>query len=349
METKIYHITDPEEDFDKIAEAAEVLKNGGLVAFPTDTVYAVGAAISQYDAIERLFEVKNRPKDNPMSVLVARDLDIHMVADFTAPNSAAVANFIEMFWPGPLTIVMKRLDYRVLGIITGGSQKIGVRMPDNAIAQALINEVENPVVAPSANISGHPSPTTGQHVIDELNGKVDMILVGPDCKLGIESTIVDLSDDHPVILRKGPLTRDQLQEACPRKIIELSEEEMERLRNPERKESQSLEDMAPGLKYKHYQPKTPFILYTGAPEAVKGAIRAAEKKMTKEGKKVGIIDFDGDETLAANLFYKELRKLDEEGLDMILGAGLPEIGLGGAVMDRMRKATGDSVVNVDRT
>lgn len=346
MDTIIYHITDPDEDYDKIAEAAEVMNNGGLVAFPTDTVYALGAAITQFDAIQKLFEVKNRPKDNPMSVLVARDLDMHMVADFTAPNAQAAANFIEMFWPGPLTLVMKRLSFRVLGEITGGRENIGVRMPDNDIARALIAEVGNPVVAPSANISGHPSPTTGQHVIDELNGKVDMILVGPDCKLGIESTILDISDDHPLILRKGPLTREQLQEACPRTIYELAEGELEKMLKGE--EEPDLEELAPGLKYKHYQPKATFILYTGAPEACTGAIRSAAKKMEKEGKSVGIIDFMGDAKEAANKFYLELRRLDEEGKDIIMCAGLPEVGLGGAVMDRMRKASGGEVVNLDR-
>lgn len=348
METIIYHITDPDEDYDKIAEAAEVMNKGGLVVFPTDTVYAVGAAISQFDAIQKLFEVKNRPKDNPMSVLVARDLDMHMVADFTAPNAPVAANFIEMFWPGPLTLVMKRLSFRVLSEVTGGRETIGVRMPDNDIARALINEVGNPVVAPSANISGHPSPTTGQHVIDELNGKVDMILVGPDCKLGIESTILDITDEHPVILRKGPLTREQLQEACPRKIYELAEGEFEKMLSSGGEEKVDLEALAPGLKYKHYQPKASFLLYKGAPEACTGAIRSAAKRMEKEGKKVGVIDFHGDAKEAANKFYLELRRLDEEGVDMIMCAGLPEVGLGGAVMDRMRKASGGEVVDLDR-
>lgn len=348
METIIYHITDPEEDFDKIAEAAEVMNNGGLVAFPTDTVYAVGAAISQFDAIQKLFEVKNRPKDNPMSVLVARDLDMHMVADFTAPNAQAAANFMEMFWPGPLTLVMKRLSFRVLAEVTGGRDNIGVRMPDDEIARALINEVGNPVVAPSANISGHPSPTTGQHVIDELNGKIDMILVGPDCKVGIESTILDVSDEHPVILRKGPLTREQLQPACPREIYELADGEFEKMLNGSGEDA-SLEELAPALKYQHYQPKASFLLYVGAPEACTGAIRSAAKKMEKEGKSVGIIDFMGDAKEAAAKFYLELRRLDEEGKDLIMCAGLPEVGLGGAVMDRMRKASGGEVVNLDRS
>ena len=220
METKIYRITDPEKDHDKIVEAAEIMKNGGLVAFPTDTVYALGAVISQEEAVRKLYEVKNRPKDNPVGVLVARDLDMHMVADITAPNTSWADDFIEAFWPGPLTLVMPKLGFRVLTEITAGQDTVAVRQPDNAIARALISECDEPVAAPSANISGHPSPTTGQHVIDELNGKIDMILIGEDCPVGIESTIVLLKEDNPIVLRKGAITREQLQEVISKKILE---------------------------------------------------------------------------------------------------------------------------------
>ena len=223
METKIYKITDPEKDRDKIAEAAEILKNGGLVAFPTDTVYAVGALLSQEKAIERIFEVKNRPKDNPIGVLVGRDLDLHLVADITAPNTQIYSDLVEKFWPGPLTLVMPCLEFRIPAAALAGRDTVGVRMPDNDIARALITECEEPIVAPSANISGHPSPTTGQHVIDDLNGKIDMILVGDDCPVGIESTIIDLTHDHPVILRKGVVSKEELQTVSPRKILEVPE------------------------------------------------------------------------------------------------------------------------------
>lgn len=191
------------------------------MAFPTDTVYAVGASINCEEAVDRLFEVKQRPKDNPISVLVARDLDVHLVIDITAPNNQFMSKFVEEFWPGPLTIVMPRIQGRVPSNVTGGKLSVGVRQPDDPIARALIDEVGAPVAAPSANISGHPSPTTGQHVIDDLNGKVDMILVGPDCKTGIESTIIDLSGDFPIIVRPGTITKDQLQEVIPRRIYEV--------------------------------------------------------------------------------------------------------------------------------
>ena len=223
VETKIYHITDPVADHDKIAEAAEIIKNGGVVAFPTDTVYAVGASLDDEKAIERIFEVKNRPKENPVSVLVGRDLDMHLCINIISPNNNIASRFIENFWPGPLTIVMPRILSRVPSIVTAGNLGVGVRMPDDPIALALINEAGVPVVAPSANISGHPSPTTGQHVIDDLNGKVDMILVGPDCKTGIESTIVDLTGEYPVITRPGSITIDQLQDLVPRKVYQVKE------------------------------------------------------------------------------------------------------------------------------
>ena len=176
-------------------------------------------------AVDKLFEVKQRPKDNPVSVLVARDLDIHLVIDITAPNNQFMSRFVEEFWPGPLTIVMPRILGRVPENVTGGRLSVGVRQPDDPIARALIDEVGVPLAAPSANISGHPSPTTGQHVIDDLNGKVDMILVGPDCKTGIESTIIDLSYELPVIVRPGSITKDQLQEVIPRRIQEVPQED----------------------------------------------------------------------------------------------------------------------------
>lgn len=221
METKIYTITDLERDHEKIVEAAEILQNGGLVAFPTDTVYALGASVDNEEAIEKLFEVKNRPKANPMNILVSRDLDMHLCVDITAPNVLFASNLIEEFWPGPLTIILPRILGRVPSVATAGLLGVGVRQPDDDIARALIDEAGVPLVAPSANLSGHPSPTTGQHVIDDLNGKVDMILVGPDCKTGIESTVLDLTREYPVIVRPGTITREQIQEIVPRRVYEV--------------------------------------------------------------------------------------------------------------------------------
>ena len=146
---------------------------------------------------------------------------MHLCIDITAPNGQFASRLIEEFWPGPLTVIMPRIIGRVPSEVTGGLLGIGVRQPDDDIARALIDEVGTPVVAPSANLSGHPSPTTGQHVIDDLNGKVDMILVGPDCKTGIESTVVDLTRDYPVIVRPGTITREQIQEVIPRKVYEV--------------------------------------------------------------------------------------------------------------------------------
>lgn len=223
METKIYHITDPVTDRDKIVEAAECIRNGGIVAFPTDTVYAIGTSLDHDASIEKMFEIKNRSKENPVSVLVGRDLDMHLCIDIISPNNMIMSRFIEHFWPGPLTIIMPRILTRVPSIVTAGKLGVGVRMPDNEIAKALLIEADIPVVAPSANLSGRPSPTTGQHVIDDLNGKVDIILVGPDECSGIESTIVDLTGEYPVITRPGPITIDDLQDLVPRKVFQLTE------------------------------------------------------------------------------------------------------------------------------
>ena len=221
METKIYQITDPEKDAEKIEEAAEIIRNGGIVAFPTDTVYALGASLDKPEAIDRLFEVKNRPKENPMNILVSRGLDMHLCVDIVRPNWVFASKLLEEFWPGPLTIIMPKVIGRVSNQITGGLEGVGVRQPDDPIARALIDAVGDPVVAPSANVSGKPSPTTAQHVIDEFNGKIDMILAGPDCKTGIESTVIDFTREYPVIVRPGTITKDQIQELIPRKVYEV--------------------------------------------------------------------------------------------------------------------------------
>lgn len=221
METKVLRITDPQADHDKIEEAAEIIRNGGIVAFPTDTVYALGASMENEEAIEKLYEVKQRPKENPMNILVARDLDIHTVINLTSTSSIFMSKLIENFWPGPLTIVMDRLPVYVSSLITAGMDTVGVRQPDDPIATELIYAVDHPIVAPSANISGHPSPTTAQHVIDEFDGKIDAILVGPDCKEGIESTIIDLSKEYPIILRPGTITIDEIQDVLPKRVYQV--------------------------------------------------------------------------------------------------------------------------------
>lgn len=218
METKIYTITDPEKDRDKIREAAEVIAAGGIVAFPTDTVYALGCDMNNEKALRKLFEVKQRPGDNPVSVLVGRDLDACLIVDITAENSQWMTRFIENYWPGPLTMIMPRISERISLFITGGGKNVAVREPNDPIALALLAECENPIAAPSANISGHPSPTSAQHVIDEFDGKIDMILAGPDCKEGVESTVLDMTESTMKIIRPGSITKEQLEEVIPRKI-----------------------------------------------------------------------------------------------------------------------------------
>ncbi len=221
METRIYNITDPEKDKEKIEEAAELMRNGGIVAFPTDTVYALGCCLDHEDAIDKLFEVKNRARDNPIGVLVARDLDMHLCIDIVSPNNQFAARLIENFWPGPLTIIMPRILSRVPDNLVSGLRTVGVRQPDDPVAQALIYAVGAPVAATSANISGNPAPVTARHVIDDFDGKIDMILAGQDCKTGMASTIIDLSGDDLVVTRQGPLTVEQMQEVIPKRILTL--------------------------------------------------------------------------------------------------------------------------------
>ena len=201
---------------ENIAKAGKILKNGGVVAIPTETVYGLAANALDKKAVAKIFAAKGRPADNPLIVHITDAKDIKKYA---YPNEKAAA-LAKKFWPGPLTMILPKKDC-IPDIVSAGLDTVAIRCPSHPVARAIINAAGVPLAAPSANISGHPSPTTGQHVIDDLNGKVDMILVGPDCKTGIESTIIDLSGDFPTIVRPGTITKDQLQEVIPRRIYEV--------------------------------------------------------------------------------------------------------------------------------
>ena len=201
---------------ENIAKAGKILKNGGVVAIPTETVYGLAAHALDKKAVAKIFAAKGRPADNPLIVHITDAKDIEKYA---YPNEKAAA-LAKKFWPGPLTMILPKKEC-IPNIVSAGLDTVAIRCPSHPVARAIINAAEVPLAAPSANISGHPSPTTGQHVIDDLNGKVDMILVGPDCKTGIESTIIDLSGDFPTIVRPGTITKDQLQEVIPRRIYEV--------------------------------------------------------------------------------------------------------------------------------
>lgn len=334
MKTKILENT--KADIDK---AAGILRKGGLVAFPTETVYGLGANAFDEDAVGRVYEAKGRPSDNPMIVHISRASDIGQLTRMLSPD---IVTLIENFWPGPLTLVVKKrpeVPYRT----TGELDTVAVRMPDNETALNLISTALCPVAAPSANLSGSPSPTRAQDVIDDLDGRVDAIIRGEDCRVGIESTVVDMTGDVPTILRPGIITADNLEAALGKKVV------YDKGLSPEEgAPGEDYKPKSPGMKYKHYAPKAEMIVVEGERSKVKSEIERLKTLNEKLGNNVGVILFEEKAFIeAAHDFFARLRDLDREGVDLILAGALSDTdGVGFAVMNRMLKSAGYNIVRV---
>ena len=356
-------ILEPTEE--NIALAAKIIVDGGLVAFPTETVYGLGADALNPAAVGKVYSAKGRPSDNPMIVHIARASDIGQLTSKLSPDLVAL---IDNFWPGPLTLVVKKKKEVPL-ITTGGLDSVGVRMPDEDVALKLLTYAGVPVAAPSANLSGKPSPTKASHVIEDLRGKVDAILTGPDCRLGIESTVLDMTGEIPMILRPGMITKEDL-EAVLKKPVEL---DPSLLAAPGANvngysasdadgysgqagdfdsqtgiESPEFKPKAPGMKYKHYAPKAEMVVIEGRRERVKQELVRLKALNEGIGRKVGIILFEEKAFReAAHDFFAELRELDSQDVDLILAGALSDAdGLGFAVMNRMLKSSGYNIVKV---
>ena len=348
METKIINI-DHENYFNKILNyPAKVLKEGGLVAFPTETVYGLGCNALDEDAITKIFEVKGRPGDNPLIVHIS---EIEMLDSLVKDYSGIVKKVISKFWPGPLTIVFKSSDL-VPSSVTAGLDTVAIRVPSNAIAQKLIEIADVPVAAPSANLSGKPSPTSAKHVIDDLSGKIECIIDGGDCKVGLESTVLDMSSDQPTILRPGGVTIEELRNVIPSVIYD------EALKNLE------LIPKSPGMKYVHYSPEAEvyilenFDYSPGSIEKIEEIIKNdfLDKKIGFMGSKSFVKYFDnhygislGDENdfnqIASNLF-RALRSFDDQSVDIVISESFELIGVGHAIMNRLRKSAGYKTINL---
>ncbi len=319
---------------ENILTAGRMLKDGKLVAFPTETVYGLGADAFNEDAVKRVYLAKGRPSDNPMIVHID---SVEMLNSLTVEVTADMKKLADAFWPGPITMVCNKVD-RLPSVTTGGLGTVGVRMPGNSIARDLITAAGVPVAAPSANISGRPSPTKKEHVIHDLDGKVDCILTGDDSRVGIESTVIDMTGDIPVILRPGIIGRTEISNILNKEVIIdrglVADDEIPK---------------APGMKYRHYAPKADMVIYRGDDHLkVNSRIMEEKKRLESEGKRVGVILFGEDEyKRAAHDFFARLRELDAEGVDMILAAGLSEEDdTGFAVMNRMLKSAGFNVEEV---
>ena len=334
MKTKIFR-----ETTEDIKEAAEIIASGGLVAFPTETVYGLGADALNADAVGRVYAAKGRPSDNPMIVHISSRDDILRLTERISPD---MEKLIDAFWPGPMTMIVKRLPV-IPDTTTGGLDTVGLRMPSEETARKLIELSGCPIAAPSANLSGKPSPTTAQHVIDDLDGRVDGIICGKNCRVGIESTVIDLTEETPMILRPGIITKADIEKVLGKEILL----DPTLNKRPDLFNNGDFRPKAPGMKYKHYAPKAEMIIFEGSNESVNKAIEEERLKREADGQKVCVINFDDSarETAAKN-YFAMLREADKEGCDVILGRALTEEGVGFSVMNRMLKSAGYNVKEV---
>ena len=301
METRILGTTEAD-----IRLAAEMIQKGGLVAFPTETVYGLGADALNAEAVGKVYAAKGRPSDNPMIVHIAQKSDMNKLTDGITPE---VERLMEAFRPGPLTMVVPAKDV-IPKVTTGGLATVGVRMPEDAIARALISAAGVPIAAPSANLSGKPSPTRYTHVAEDLDGRIDAIIAGDDCKAGIESTVVDMTGEVPTILRPGVITREMLHEALNGEVAvdPALFEKPDIFNNDGNGLLQTGEDFhpkAPGMKYKHYAPRAEMTIFSGEREKVKLAMAEEKMRRAAQGQKVEVIVYDdADPQTAAHDFLQ---------------------------------------------
>lgn len=324
---------------ENIALAAGIIADGGLVAFPTETVYGLGADALNAEAVGKVYAAKGRPSDNPMIVHIASKADFARLTPYITED---MEKLMEAFWPGPLTMVVPRKPL-IPDTTTGGLNTVGIRMPDHLVALELISKSGCPIAAPSANLSGKPSPTVAQHVVDDLDGRVDAILCSNDCQVGIESTVIDMTGERPMILRPGVITKKDFEEVLGKVVL------MDPTLNqrPGDRGDAEFAPKSPGMKYKHYAPNAPMLVFEGDPDEVRCAI--IEEKILREsrGEKVAAMLFDEtDERAAAQKFFAQLREADKANVDVILAAAMPEEGIGFSVMNRMLKSAGYNIKKI---
>ena len=353
MDTKVVVINPDKIDkpaVDALEEAGRLLRAGELVAFPTETVYGLGGNAMREEAAKKIYSAKGRPSDNPLIVHVS---DMDQVEQVAADIPKEAHILMKKFWPGPLTIVFRKKDEVPYGT-TGGLDTVAVRMPSHKVARELIRRSGVLIAAPSANLSGRPSPTCGEHVYDDLNGRISMIIDGGHVGIGIESTIVDVTGDVPMILRPGFVTEEMLRSAIGEVAVDQA------ILGPM---ADGVKPKAPGMKYKHYAPKAELTLFEGNAGDVVERINNLISDNTAKGLKTGVIACDetadryiGGEVLsvgtrqdemtrAGNLYYI-LRQLDDINVDVIYGESFEEHNLGRAIMNRLLKAAGYKVVHL---
>lgn len=350
MNTKIVKTEDGNED-EVIREAGEILKSGGLVAFPTETVYGLGGDALKEDAARRIYSAKGRPSDNPLIVHIA---DIGALDELASEIPECAYKLAEAFWPGPLTMIFKKKDIVPYGT-TGGLDTVAIRMPSHPVAHRLIKDSGVYIAAPSANLSGRPSPTRAEHVIEDMDGRIDMIIDGGAIEIGIESTIVDVTCEVPMILRPGYVTADMIRDVLGDVCFDETVLAHTTVKG---------QPKAPGMKYRHYAPKAELTIFEGENEKVVSKINELAVKYEYDGLKVGILSSNENEhkyahgevvvvgsrenehEVAAHLF-DVLRHFDHIDVDVILSEGFSEDSFGQAVMNRLIKAAGHHIEIVE--
>ena len=347
MITKIVKIEQVKEQKEALHEAGEILRSGGLVAFPTETVYGLGANGLDAEACAGIYAAKGRPSDNPLILHVANRSMVEQIAAVIPPLAEKL---MAAFCPGPITLIMQRKAI-VPDRITGGLSTVGIRMPENDVARALIQAAGVPIAAPSANISGRPSPTSAELTARDLDGRIPLILDGGPCHFGVESTIVDCTGNKAVILRPGAITREMLVELLGEEMVAMDPALV----------GADVVPRAPGMKYTHFAPKAPLSLIEGMPTRMVRAFQREVVRLQGEGQVVGVMashevlaglkeilpaelmaDYGHQGNLpsiAANI-YEALRSFDDKPADVLLGEGTTDQGLGLAIMNRLHKASG---------
>ena len=365
MDTKLYILEDykktgriSEADRVKIKEAAGIMKKGGLTAFPTETVYGLGGDALQEEAAQHIYAAKGRPSDNPLIVHISRIEQLDEIAVDISPEARKMA---AAYWPGPLTMVFKKADIIPM-TTTGGLDTVAVRFPIHPVAMEIIEASGTYIAAPSANISGRPSTTSAAHCVEDLTGRVDAIVDGGDCEIGLESTILDVSTDKPQLLRPGAVTLEMIEETLGMSITEDAA-----LKGPL---AEGVKPKAPGMKYRHYAPKAEMILVEGDNGRLKA--EAMIKLITEhkaKGEKTAVLCSDeclkdiralsetalegitikdvgsrDDEAGTAHKLFELLREMDAEGIEFIAAEGYDEAAIGKALMNRMKKAAAWQII-----
>lgn len=349
MDTIIARMTHTIEDDNAIQTAGDIIKQGGLVAFPTETVYGLGGDALNPHSSRKIYAAKGRPSDNPLIIHICKLDDIYrIVSDFPAQAQ----KLAHEFWPGPITMVLPKADI-VPVETTGGLNTVAVRMPVDPIALSFIDAAGGYVAAPSANVSGRPSPTSSRYVEEDMCGRIEMIIDGGDVEIGLESTIVDLTGEVPMLLRPGMITLEMLQDVLGHVEVDKTILEGNVAGRPK----------APGMKYKHYAPKGELTIIAGESESVVAKINELAMEGMASGEKIGIIGTEeniifykgnsvksvgkkDDEVSIAKRLYRILREFDDEGITLIYSESFSTGGMGQAIMNRLLKAAGHQIVYV---